>query len=54
MARARVHQHVNPLAKYFRELPIEPLDAEEVFEDPSLPADGTRAGDPQVNEELQL
>ncbi|HUF04655.1 MAG TPA: tRNA (guanosine(46)-N7)-methyltransferase TrmB [Aridibacter sp.] len=37
MARARVHQHVNPLAKYFRELPIEPLDLEDVFDDPGLP-----------------
>ncbi|REJ75256.1 MAG: tRNA (guanosine(46)-N7)-methyltransferase TrmB [Acidobacteria bacterium] len=37
MARARVHQHVNPLAKYFRELPVEPLDLEEVFEDPEAP-----------------
>lgn len=37
MARARVHQHVNPLAKYFRELPIEPLDPEDVFDDPVLP-----------------
>lgn len=37
MARARVHQHVNPLAKYFRELPIEPLDPDEVFDDPGLP-----------------
>ncbi len=37
MARARVHQHVNPLAKYFRELPIEPLDTRKVFADPALP-----------------
>lgn len=37
MARARVHQHVNPLAKYFRELPIEPLDPDEVFDVPGLP-----------------
>ncbi|QQS40057.1 MAG: tRNA (guanosine(46)-N7)-methyltransferase TrmB [Acidobacteriota bacterium] len=37
MARARVHQHVNPLAKYFRELPVEPLDPEDVFDDASLP-----------------
>jgi len=37
MARARVHQHVNPLAKYFRELPVEPLDLGEVFADPELP-----------------
>lgn len=37
MARARVHQHVNPLAKYFRELPVEPLELAKVFGDPSLP-----------------
>ncbi len=37
MARARVHQHVNPLAKYYRELPVEPLVLEQVFSDPSLP-----------------
>lgn len=37
MPRVRVHQHVNPLAKYFRELPIEPLDLEKRFADPSLP-----------------
>jgi tRNA (guanine-N7-)-methyltransferase len=37
MARARVHQHVNPLAKYFRELPVVPLDLSEAFEDPGLP-----------------
>ena len=37
MARARVHQHVNPLAKYFRELPIEPLELETVYESPMLP-----------------
>ncbi|MEZ5347248.1 MAG: tRNA (guanosine(46)-N7)-methyltransferase TrmB [Pyrinomonadaceae bacterium] len=37
MARVRVHQHVNPLAKYYRELPIEPLDPAKVFEDSSLP-----------------
>ena len=37
MARARVHQHVNPLAKYFRELPVEPLDLSKVFGDPGLP-----------------
>lgn len=37
MARARVHQHVNPLAKYFRELPIEPLELTEVFDDATLP-----------------
>ncbi len=37
MARVRVHQHVNPLAKYYRELPIEPLEFEKVFSDASLP-----------------
>ena len=37
MARVRVHQHVNPLAKYYRELPIEPLNIAETFADPSLP-----------------
>lgn len=37
MARARVHQHVNPLAKYFRELPVKPLSIEKFFSDPSLP-----------------
>lgn len=37
MARVRVHQHVNPLAKYYRELPIEPLEFEKVFGDAKLP-----------------
>ncbi len=37
MARVRVHQHVNPLAKYYRELPIEPLDLSHVFANPDLP-----------------
>ncbi len=37
MARVRVHQHVNPLAKYFRELPIKPLDLAETFSDPEHP-----------------
>lgn len=37
MARARVHQHVNPLAKYFREIPVEPLDVKNVFDVPDLP-----------------
>ena len=37
MARVRVHQHVNPLAKYFRELPVRPLAVEKVFADPELP-----------------
>jgi tRNA (guanine-N7-)-methyltransferase len=37
MARARVHQHVNPLAKYYRELPVEPLSLVDRFANPSLP-----------------
>ncbi|MCB1024041.1 MAG: tRNA (guanosine(46)-N7)-methyltransferase TrmB [Acidobacteria bacterium] len=37
MTRVRVHQHVNPLAKYYRELPIEPLDCGKTFENPRLP-----------------
>lgn len=37
MARPRVHQHVNPLAKYFRELPVEPLHFEQVYAKPDLP-----------------
>ncbi len=37
MARVRVHQHVNPLAKYYRELPIESLEVEKVFADSELP-----------------
>ncbi len=37
MTRVRVHQHVNPLAKYYRELPIKPLKLAEVFEYPALP-----------------
>ncbi len=37
MARPRIHQHVNPLAKYFRELPVKPLKLEEVFANPKLP-----------------
>ena len=37
MARARIHQHVNPLAKYFREIPVAPLDVEGVYKDPELP-----------------
>ncbi|MGI8670385.1 MAG: tRNA (guanosine(46)-N7)-methyltransferase TrmB, partial [Aridibacter sp.] len=36
MARVRVHQHVNPLAKYYRELPMKPLEIEKVFADPKL------------------
>ncbi len=37
MPRVRVHQHVNPLAKYYRELPIEPLDLSHIFANPDLP-----------------
>jgi tRNA (guanine-N7-)-methyltransferase len=37
MARVRVHQHVNPLAKYYRELPVEPLAVEQVFAEGELP-----------------
>jgi tRNA (guanine-N7-)-methyltransferase len=36
MPRVRVHQHVNPLAPYFRQAP-EPVDIESVFADPDLP-----------------
>ncbi|MBX3288066.1 MAG: tRNA (guanosine(46)-N7)-methyltransferase TrmB [Acidobacteria bacterium] len=36
MARVRVHQHVNPLAPYFRQAP-EPLDLHSIFSDPTLP-----------------
>lgn len=36
MARVRVHQHVNPLAPYFRQAP-EPLDLNKIFADPELP-----------------
>lgn len=37
MARPRVHQHVNPLAKFYRELPVKPLKIEELFGNPDLP-----------------
>ncbi|NNE68624.1 MAG: tRNA (guanosine(46)-N7)-methyltransferase TrmB [Pyrinomonadaceae bacterium] len=37
MARPRIHQHVNPLARYFRQLPIEPLKLSNVFENPQAP-----------------
>ena len=37
MARARVHQHVNPLAKYFRELPVSPLELDKLFDVPDQP-----------------
>lgn len=37
MARVRVHQHVNPLAKYYLELPIIPLEIEKVFAESKFP-----------------
>ncbi len=37
MARVRVHQHVNPLAKFYRELPVEPLDTASVYGNPDFP-----------------
>lgn len=36
MGRVRVHQHVNPLAPYYRFTP-QPLEIEKVFANPSLP-----------------
>ncbi len=36
MARVRVHQHVNPLAPYFRFTP-RPLEIKQIFADPTLP-----------------
>ena len=36
MPRVRVHQHVNPLAPYYRQAPM-PLDVAAVFERPDLP-----------------
>ena len=36
MARVRVHQHVNPLAPYYRQAP-KPVEIEGVFADPSKP-----------------
>ena len=36
MPRVRVHQHVNPLAPYYRQMPT-PFEIEEVYADPSLP-----------------
>jgi tRNA (guanine-N7-)-methyltransferase len=36
MGRVRVHQHVNPLAPYFRFTP-QPIEIEKVFANPSLP-----------------
>ncbi len=37
MPRVRVHQHVNPLATYFRQLPVEPIDFSDIFASPHLP-----------------
>lgn len=36
MPRVRVHQHVNPLAPYYRQAP-RPVDIESAFADPELP-----------------
>ena len=36
MARVRVHQHVNPLAPFYRQAP-KPVDIESVFADPEKP-----------------
>lgn len=36
MPRVRVHQHVNPLAPYFRFTP-KPIEIEKIFADPELP-----------------
>ena len=36
MPRVRVHQHVNPLAPFYRQTPV-PLDIEQLFADPSRP-----------------
>jgi tRNA (guanine-N7-)-methyltransferase len=36
MGRVRVHQHVNPLAPYYRQAP-KPVDIEHVFADPTKP-----------------
>lgn len=36
MPRVRVHQHVNPLAPYFRFTP-KPIEVEQIFADPGLP-----------------
>ena len=35
MARVRVHQHVNPLSPFYRQIP-EPVDLTAIFADPSL------------------
>lgn len=37
MPRVRVHQHVNPLATYFRQLPVKAIEFEDVFLNPKLP-----------------
>ncbi|MFV0389842.1 MAG: tRNA (guanosine(46)-N7)-methyltransferase TrmB [Pyrinomonadaceae bacterium] len=37
MARVRVHQHVNPLARYYRELPVKPILLETIFTNPAQP-----------------
>ncbi|MEZ5308515.1 MAG: tRNA (guanosine(46)-N7)-methyltransferase TrmB [Pyrinomonadaceae bacterium] len=34
MKRVRVHQHVNPLAKFYRELPVRPVELADSFENP--------------------
>ena len=36
MPRVRIHQHVNPLAPYYRQAP-EPIRVEEIFTNPQLP-----------------
>jgi len=36
MPRVRVHQHVNPLAPYYRQAP-QPIDIESIFANPDLP-----------------
>lgn len=36
MPRVRVHQHVNPLAPFYRQMP-EPLEIEKIFADPARP-----------------
>src|SRR6187551_1561152 len=36
MPRVRIHQHVNPLAPYYRQAP-KPIKLEEIFANPELP-----------------
>lgn len=36
MPRVRIHQHVNPLAPYYRQQ-VEPVSVEKIFADPALP-----------------